>query len=114
PSFAHVDPAEELPVALQPGTHDAVGRAVRKTLEALVQLARAKHGEHHELVEVGAASLDAKPAADEGMAAVASHEIVRFQDIASRSTLLDDRHAYPGFILIDGTGRPSEARFHAL
>src|SRR5262249_60264178 len=71
PALAHIDPSEELPVAFQIRVHHAIGGAGRKTRELLVELARAEQGEHHELVEIRAAALDADLLANGGMAAVA-------------------------------------------
>ena len=59
PAFLGIDAAEELPVTVEVGMHHAISRSRRKALELLVQLARAKQREHHELIEVRAGALDA-------------------------------------------------------
>src|SRR5437773_1609203 len=45
--LAHVDAAEELPVALQLRLHDSVSCGRREAVEELVQLLRAEDGQHH-------------------------------------------------------------------
>ena len=81
PALADVDAAEELPVALQVRVQHAVGRALGEALEAFVQLARAEHGQHHALVEVGAAALDAELLAHQRAAAVAADDVVGLEDL---------------------------------
>ena len=83
-ALADVDAAEELPVAVEVRMQHAIGRALGKALEPLVQLARAEHGQHHELVEVGAAARDADLLAHQRMAAVAADHIVGLEHLASR------------------------------
>ena len=109
PALADVDAAEELPVALQVGMHDAIGRAPGKTLKLVVQFARAKHRQHHELVEVGAAALDADLLAHHRVAAVAAHDIVRFQNLAGGGAVLGDGDPNANSVLLDGLGGPAEA-----
>src|SRR6185437_808486 len=58
-TLADIDAAEELPIAFEFGPQHQIGRAVGKTLQPLVQLARSKHRQHHKLVEIGAAACNA-------------------------------------------------------
>ena len=109
PALADVDAAEELPVAFQVRVHHAIGGARRKALEPFVQLARAEHGQHHELVEIGAAALDADLLAHDGMAAVAADDVVRLQDLSSGAAFLGDGDAHAAVVLLDRFRRPAEA-----
>src|SRR5262249_854182 len=78
-AFADVDPSEELPVALELGLHDAVRGGWWEALEERVQLLRPQHGEHHALVEVPPAAVDAHAAAHQRLAAVAADDVPRSQ-----------------------------------
>ena len=82
-ALADIDAAEELPVALEVRMHRPVDRLRRKALaELLVQLARAEHDQHHELVEVVAAPRNADLLAHDRMAAVAADDVVGLQHLA--------------------------------
>src|SRR5262245_336904 len=110
-ALAEVDAAEEHPVSLEIGMHRPEGRARRKTLEAFMQLARTDDREHHELVEVGAAALDADLLAHRRMAAVAPDHIVGLERHALGAALLRNRDAHASGILLDGLPRPAERAF---
>src|SRR5947207_5388626 len=71
PAFADIDSAEELPIAVKIGMNDAIGRAWRKALELVVQLARAEQRQHHQLIKIGAAARYAGLFAHDRMRAVA-------------------------------------------
>src|SRR6266542_3658854 len=88
--------------------HRTIGGAWRKALEALMELARAKHCQHHELVEVRPAARDAELRADGGLAAIATHQIVSFEDIAPGAAVLDDGDACAALVLLDRLRRPAE------
>ena len=99
-ALADVDPAEELPVAVQVRVHRPVGRLRRKALaELLVQLARAEHDQHHELVEVVAAARNADLLAHDGMAAVAADDVIGLQHLAR--AVLGDGDARAARVLLD-------------
>ena len=74
-----------------------------------MQLLRAEHGEHHQLVEFGAAARDAHAVADDGLAAVAADDVVGLDDLAAGAVLGRDldRDAVGG--LGDAAGGPAEA-----
>src|SRR5262249_38504694 len=96
-----VDPPEEPPEALQVRMQRTIGGARREALESLVQLARAEHCQHHELIEVRAGAGDAELAADGGMATVAAYQVVRLDQVATLAALLDDAHARAVGVLLD-------------
>src|SRR5262245_13079509 len=109
PALADVDAAEELPVALELRRQHPVGRAYREaTAERLVQLARAKYGEHHELVVVVAAPLDADLLAHDGMAAVAADRVVALQHLPTRPAFLRNGYADAVRVLGDRRGGPAK------
>ena len=81
--------------------HHPISRSRRKALELLVQLARAKQGEHHELVEVRTSALDADLLAHRRVTAVAAHDIVGRDGLAPSAALARNGHAHAGFILFD-------------
>ena len=87
-----------------------IGGARRKTLELLVQLARTKQREHHQLVEIGAAAFDAGLFADHGVAAVAADRIVGLQDFAFAAAVLGDGDAHAVIVLLDRLRDPAEPR----
>ena len=80
--LAHVDAAEELPVALELGLHDPVGRGRREALEELVQLPRAEDRQHHALVEVAPATVDAHALPHQRLAAITAHDVLRTYHLA--------------------------------
>ena len=86
----------------------AIGRARRKAFEFLVQLARAEQRQHHDLIEIGAAALDADLPADGGMAAVAADHVVGFEDFLG--AVFGDGDARAACVLLDGLGGPAEPR----
>ena len=88
--------------------HDPIRRSRRKSLQALVELARAEHGQHHELVEIGSAALNADLPADTGLAAVAAHHIIGLQGRASPVAVLDDGDPCAVVVLLDRFRRPAE------
>src|SRR5262249_39463929 len=100
-SLADVDAAEELTIALQIRVHGAIGGARGKPLQSLVELARSEHGEYHELVEIGAAALDAELTADGGVVPVAPHHVLRFEDVSPAAGFLDDGDTCAFVILLD-------------
>ena len=106
--LADVDPAEELPIALQVRMHGAVGGARRKAIERIMELARAEHRQHHELVEIRSAALDPELATDGGVAPVATHDIVRLQGLPSAAVDLDNCDARAAVVLFDRLRRPPE------
>ena len=81
--------------------HRPIGRARRKALEALVQLARAEHDQHHELVEVGAAARDADLLAHDRMAAVAADDVIGLQHLALGAASLAMVTRAPLRVLLD-------------
>src|SRR5260221_14634847 len=110
PAFAHVDAAKKHPVAVEPRAHDAVGGALGKALEPLVQLAGAEHRQHHGLAEIRPLASDARLLAHHGARAIAADDVVGFEHFAPRPTVLFDRDARAAAVLFDGAGRPAEAR----
>lgn len=88
----------------------AIGRPRRKALELLVQFARTKQRQHHQLFEIGAGAFDAGLVAHSGVAAVAADHIVGLQDLAARSALVDADDAHAVAVLRDGLRHPAEAR----
>src|SRR5579872_2930951 len=79
PAFADVDAAEKLPIAVEIGMDDPIGRARWKTLEAFVKLTRTKQRQDHQLVEISAAAGDAGLLADQGTRAVAADGVIGLQ-----------------------------------
>ena len=107
-ALADVDPAEELPVAVEIRVHGAIDRLRRKALaELVVQLARAHHDQHHELIEVVAAARNADLFAHDGMAAVAADQIIALQHLAC--AIPGDGDARAARVLLDLGGGPAEA-----
>ena len=107
-ALADVDPAEELPVAVEIRVHGAIDRLRRKALaELVVQLARAQHDQHHELIEVVAAARNADLLAHDGMAAVAADQIIALQHLAR--AIPGDGDARAVRVLLDLGGGPAEA-----
>ena len=114
PAFADIDSAEELPIAVEIGMNDAIGRAWRKALELVVQLARAKQRQHHQLLKVGAAARYAGLFADDGMRAIAANGIVGLQQLLSSAAVFRNRDFDAGRILADGFGSPAEPGLHIV
>ncbi len=113
PAFANVDSAEELPVSVQLRAHDAIGRALGKALEGVMQFARAEDGQHHHLVEIGAAALDARLVAHHRIAAVAADDVIGAQrELLRRPVLLDDDFR-AGLVLRHRPRHPAEVIVHA-
>ena len=108
PPLSHVDAAEELPIAPEVRMHHPIGGARGEAFETLVKLARTKHHEHHELVEIRPAACDADLVAHDGAGAVAAHDIVCLQDIRPDAGFLDDRNPYPVAVLRDRARGPPE------
>ena len=107
--LAHVDPSEELPIALQVGMHGPIGRALRITLlETLVEFSRAEYDQHHQLVEVGADPGNPDLLAHDGMAAIAADHVVRLDDFADAIFCNGDPRL--ACVLFDRGGSPAEAR----
>ncbi len=105
PALLGIDAAEELPVALEVGMHHAISGSRRKALELLVELARPKECQHHELVEIRAGTLDADLLTDGGMAAVAAHDVIGRDGLAPR--LLHDGDPRFARVLFDRFRRPA-------
>src|SRR5215211_6483150 len=59
-ALADVDPPEELPVPPQLRLEHAVRGHRREALQALVEILRAEHGQHHALLVVRAVAADAR------------------------------------------------------
>jgi hypothetical protein len=109
PAFLRVDAPEELPIAVQVRMQDPIGRLRREALEALAQLARAKHGEHHDLIEIGALALDAGLFPHDRVTAVAADHIIPFEHrMRAAAGLMLDRDPHAGLVLLDRPRRPSE------
>ena len=107
-TLADVDAAEELPIASQIRSHDTICGSRWKALQSFMQLARAEHGKHHELVEIRSAALDADLSANAGVTAVAAHNVVGLQYLSSGTVLLDDGNARAVLILFERFRRPAE------
>jgi hypothetical protein len=75
PGGAEIDPAEELPVALQVGMQHVVKLLVGKALQQFVQPFRTKHQQHHQPVVVGMALGNAGRVAHRRAAAVAPDNV---------------------------------------
>jgi len=78
---ADVDPAEELPVALQFGLHHPIGGRGREAIQEFMQLLGAENGQQHALVEVASATIDAHAPADQRSTAITAHQIVGLQHL---------------------------------
>src|SRR6266851_8711407 len=59
-AFAHVNPTKELPVALQVWVKHSIRGPVGEAFHALVQLGRTEDRQHHTLVEIRTAAIDAQ------------------------------------------------------
>src|SRR5581483_8929935 len=71
-AFADVDPTEELPVAVELRLHHPVRGGGWESVEKFVQFLRAEHRQHHALLEVPPAAIDAHALAHQRLATVAS------------------------------------------
>ena len=87
---------------------------VGQTRQAFVQLARAEHGEHHELIEIGSAALDSDLLANGGMRTIAADDLVGFKYLMPGSVSLHDGHPRLIVVLRDIIRRPSKADFNGI
>jgi hypothetical protein len=76
-----------------------------------VQLARAEHDQHHELVEVVAAARNADLLAHDRMPAVAADNVICLQNLGL--TVFRDSHARAAGVLLNLRGGPAESRLDA-
>ncbi len=85
----------------------------REALETLVQLARAQHRQHHELLEFGDVARNSDLLADHRAGPVAADDVVRLQHVPLTATLLGNGDADALAVLLDSLAHPTEAGFHA-
>ncbi len=113
PAFADVDTSEELPIAFQLRVQHPISGARRKALELFVQFAGAEQRQHHELIEIRAAALDAELPAHRGLAAVATDQVLGLDYFLPGAGLLGDGDAHAAGILFYRLGLPAEPAFDA-
>src|SRR5262249_55980150 len=105
----------ELPIAIERGVHNPIGRTDREALvDPGVEFPRLKDREHHELIEVGAFAPDARLFAHHRMRPVTSDHIIRFEHLALPAYgLVNEADANAMFILLDRLRGPTVAHIDA-
>ena len=113
PTLAYVDAAEKLPIPFQSRMQRVVGRARRKALESLMQIAGTEDTQHHELVEIRPAAGDPDLLTNDGTTAVAAHGVVGLEQVLPGPVMLGNRNPDAVLVLRDCLRRPSEIAVHS-
>ena len=73
-----------------------------------MQLTRPEHGEDHAPAEVCTAQLDVEAFSDDGASAIATDEVITFEDLTTVAVGLGDGQAHAVVVLLERIGRPAE------